>query len=90
MSEPVVTKGRIWVGQFIGKAGHLGWLMPLSLNPNGGESLSTEQKEALSGNSRKYATGMVFYRAEVTLKPVLNKNGKYIVRLPKKKKQSRT
>ena len=82
MREPgkkVVGYG--WCGCYSGTSEHcLGWLMPKFVSHKQNSNLCTEQRKALGQLPNKdYATSDM-WRVKITVEPVKNKRGKYIVR----------
>lgn len=70
-------KGKAWCGVY--RDGQLGWVLPEFLDPR--TSLSDHQKNVLAGigDGKNYADSD-FYRVEITIRPILNRRGKHIVR----------
>lgn len=74
--------GIVWCGAY--QNGDLGWLAPTFVDkyPSG---LSEEQRNCLTLGQRNYYPGDM-YRVKVTIEPVMDKNGRYIVRRNPNKK----
>ena len=73
------VSGYIWVGRY--RNGLLGYVLPQYMSPNGSEPTSELQKEIICGvnRGRQYYRSD-FYRVKITLTPLKNKQGNYIVR----------
>lgn len=78
-----------WCGCYSGTSDHrLGWLMPPFVSHKQSASLTTEQRKALGLLPNKdYATGDM-WRVKVTIEPVKDKRGKYIVRRARRARTS--
>ena len=76
MRPPKKVIYRAWCGQYWGRKNSLGWLMPPYLDS--ATPLSAEQRASLAGKAG-YAKSD-FYRVKVTLEPIRNKHGRFIVR----------
>lgn len=76
MSKVRKTSGLAWCG--VWKDGELGFLAPkfVSAYPSG---LSTEQEEMMALKNGQYYPSDL-YRVRITIEPVRNKKGRYIVR----------
>ena len=80
--KPKKIWSRIWVGAYHG--GELGWMAPKMINPNGKTRADTEQDRMLSANQRQYYPGDL-YRCLITITPLKDKRGHYIVKRNKRK-----
>lgn len=79
--KPLRTvKGRVWVGLW--QNGDLGFCLPPFAAHKEGEPLSQVQQEVVRGRSRTWASSDM-YRVEITLRPVKDRRGRYIVRRAK-------
>lgn len=81
--------GYAWTGMYRGRGEHrLGWLMPHFLDHNDSQSLTTDQKKALGRiNSNQFAKGDM-WRVKITIEPVKDKRGRFIVRRVTRKAKS--
>ena len=75
--KPKACWSNIWVGTYFGD--QLGWVAPRMIDPNGGTPLDPEQRRMLSAKQRSYYPGDL-YRCRITITPLKNKKGQYIVK----------
>ena len=75
-----------WCGRYKNGEKRLGWLLSPFIEPRCPMGLSSEQRKSLAGH-QDYAQSK-FYRVRVTIEPLLDKRGNYIVRLPKRNENS--
>ena len=80
--KPKACWSNIWVGTYHGD--QLGWVAPRMIEPNGNTPLDSEQRLMLSANQRQYCPGDL-YRCRITITPLKNKRGHYIVKRNKRK-----
>lgn len=80
-----------WCGCYEGTSAHcLGWLMPPFVSHKQNASLTSDQLKALGLLPNKQFARSDMWRVRITIEPVKDKRGKYVVRRAKKPHRSST